>query len=658
MDAPTHVDSQCGILDALEHLLRDASSTEVPKTSICITISLLLARVEGFLNDKPSYGRLIPYSFSHATSGTQKRKRGPEPTECKPREPKVPRHSRDLVAAKDLTNSHSSRIVASHPVANHPTANHPTASRPTANHPAANHTAASHPAASHPTASHPAASHPAASHPAASHPAASHPAANHTAANRTAANRTAASHTVASHTVANRPASNNGALNYSIAAIHPAASHPAASHPAASHPAASHPAASHPAGSHPAASHPVTISTNTQLANVLDSGDIICDPKNNSSIKDTYFLANALASAAFEEAQEILDMIKNERMFWPLPEMNMDLTDRQQAFFSNPGFHCIYRCAMHTANSLRDGIRQAFTCVLLYKLSCRSYSISTLITAFCGAQFAYSGDRRGLKKRLNGCFALGEKYCSIAAGSGGFGVVCLLPVIDITTWKHLPIAAVVAELQKSKIHQASKPYHDLAQTFWQHGLSATYAVTKPLSCASSERLFDILHILAQPAHIVEYSLLAYASAKRKRWAPSGDLEDFSIKELGADPLTIELLCDKKKLDDELRVLESKRLIHQQDGKIHICDGFAKGWKEWKQALPLVCFYLTGCEYADRFSAIGNSALPVFQEMMQEFTQQHEDERRPFRRVILPALVQASKFSGLHWKRRCIDILMF
>ncbi|KAH6515222.1 hypothetical protein HBI07_251670 [Parastagonospora nodorum] len=645
MDAPTHVDSQCGILDALEHLLRDASSTEVPKTSICITISLLLARVEGFLNDKPSYGRLIPYSFSHATSGTQKRKRGPEPTECKPREPKVPRHSRDLVAAKDLTNSHSSRIVASHPVANHPTANHPTASRPTANHPAANHTAASHPAASHPTASHPAAIHPAASHPAASHPAASHPAANHL-------------HTVASHTVANRPASNNGALNYSIAAIHPAASHPAASHPAASHPAASHPAASRPAASHPAASHPVTISTNTQLANVLDSGDIICDPKNNSSIKDTYFLANALASAAFEEAQEILDMIKNERMFWPLPEMNMDLTDRQQAFFSNPGFHCIYRCAMHTANSLRDGIRQAFTCVLLYKLSCRSYSISTLITAFCGAQFAYSGDRRGLKKRLNGCFALGEKYCSIAAGSGGFGVVCLLPVIDITTWKHLPIAAVVAELQKSKIHQASKPYHDLAQTFWQHGLSATYAVTKPLSCASSERLFDILHILAQPAHIVEYSLLAYASAKRKRWAPSGDLEDFSIKELGADPLTIELLCDKKKLDDELRVLESKRLIHQQDGKIHICDGFAKGWKEWKQALPLVCFYLTGCEYADRFSAIGNSALPVFQEMMQEFTQQHEDERRPFRRVILPALVQASKFSGLHWKRRCIDILMF
>ncbi|KAH5982974.1 hypothetical protein HBI84_249840 [Parastagonospora nodorum] len=644
MDAPTHVDSQCGILDALEHLLRDASSTEVPKTSICITISLLLARVEGFLNDKPSYGRLIPYSFSHATSGTQKRKRGPEPTECKPREPKVPRHSRDLVAAKDLTNSHSSRIVASHPVANHPTANHPTASRPTANHPAANHTAASHPAASHPTASHPAASHPAASHPAASHPAASHPAANHTAANRTAANRTAASHTVASHTVANRPASNNGALNYSIAAIHPAASHPAASHPAASHPAASHPAASHPAGSHPAASHPVTISTNTQLANVLDSGDIICDPKNNSSIKDTYFLANALASAAFEEAQEILDMIKNERMFWPLPEMNMDLTDRQQAFFSNPGFHCIYRCAMHTANSLRDGIRQAFTCVLLYKLSCRSYSIPTLISAFCGAQFAYSDGRQGLLKRLKSCFALGEKYCSIAAGSGG--------------WKHLPIAAVVAELQKSKIHQASKPYHDLAQTFWQHGLSATYAVTKPLSCASSERLFDILHILAQPAHIVEYSLLAYASAKRKRWAPSGDLEDFSIKELGADPLTIELLCDKKKLDDELRVLESKRLIHQQDGKIHICDGFAKGWKEWKQALPLVCFYLTGCEYADRFSAIGNSALPVFQEMMQEFTQQHEDERRPFRRVILPALVQASKFSGLHWKRRCIDILMF
>jgi tetratricopeptide (TPR) repeat protein len=43
-------------------------------------------------------------------------------------------------------------------------------------------------------------------------------------------------------------------------------------------------------------------------------------------------------------------------------------------------------------------------------------------------------------------------------------------------------------------------------------------------------------------------------------------------------------------------------------------------------------------------------------MIKEFTQQHDDERRPYRKVILPALVQASKFSKLHWKRRCIDIV--
>jgi hypothetical protein len=201
MDAPTHVDSQCGILDTLNNLLRDAP-TEVPRPSLCIIISTLLARVEGFLNDKPSYGRLIPYSFSHATSGTQKRKCDPERTECEPREPKVPRHSRDLVAANDLTNSHittDSRIVASHTAANNAASNHP---------------AASHPAAEPSFITY----------------------------------------------VSTRPTS-----------------------------------------------------TNTQHANILD-------------VKYPSALASALASAPFEEVQNILNTNENGTTFWSLPEMNMDST--------------------------------------------------------------------------------------------------------------------------------------------------------------------------------------------------------------------------------------------------------------------------------------------------------------------------------------------
>jgi hypothetical protein len=57
-----------------------------------------------------------------------------------------------------------------------------------------------------------------------------------------------------------------------------------------------------------------------------------------------------------------------------------------------------------------------------------------------------------------------------------------LPLITgadhISSWKHLPIAAVVAELQKSKIHEASKPCHELAETLWKHGLTATYDETQ------------------------------------------------------------------------------------------------------------------------------------------------------------------------------------
>jgi tetratricopeptide (TPR) repeat protein len=170
----------------------------------------------------------------------------------------------------------------------------------------------------------------------------------------------------------------------------------------------------------------------------------------------------------------------------------------------------------------------------------------------------------------------------------------------------------------------------------------------------STRLLDILRIFAQPTGIVKYSLLAYASVKRKCWAPSGNLEDFSIDEVGVDRLTIKLLCDKKKLNDELKILESKQLIHRNGDEIRMSQGFVVEWKKWKQAIPLICFYFTGCEYSDRFSPIGNSALPVFQEMIKQFTQQHEDERRPHMRVLLPALVQASKFSTLPWKRKCID----
>lgn len=172
----------------------------------------------------------------------------------------------------------------------------------------------------------------------------------------------------------------------------------------------------------------------------------------------------------------------------------------------------------------------------------------------------------------------------------------------------------------------------------------------------SKRLLDILHILAQPGRIVEYSLLSYASTKRKCWALSGELQDISIEELDVDRSIVDLLSDKKQLDNELRMLESKNFIRHSDGKIHLRHDFAVGWKQWKQAIPLVCFYFTGCEYSQDFSAIGNSALLLFQEMIKEFTQQDKAERLPHRKVILPALVQASKFSDLCWKRKCIDIM--
>jgi tetratricopeptide (TPR) repeat protein len=170
------------------------------------------------------------------------------------------------------------------------------------------------------------------------------------------------------------------------------------------------------------------------------------------------------------------------------------------------------------------------------------------------------------------------------------------------------------------------------------------------------RLLFILHTLTQPTHVVQRSLLCYAGSMRKQWAPSGDLEDFSIEELGFDQSTAEMLRDTERLEHELNNLEKMQFIQQTDGDIHMLQSLVLDWNQWKEMTPLVCFHFTGCEYSDGFSKIGNAALPLFKLFIKEFTQAPADERQSCRRIILPALIQASKFSDLHWKRKCIDIV--
>lgn len=190
-----------------------------------------------------------------------------------------------------------------------------------------------------------------------------------------------------------------------------------------------------------------------------------------------------------------------------------------------------------------------------------------------------------------------------------------------------------------------QPIRSTAEKF--HDLSV------PLLSNTSKYLLDILHVLAQSAH-VEYSLLLYAGTKRKRWTPSGELEDFSIGDMGFDYAAIEILRDAEKLDRQLCLLESKSLIKRYGGKVHVLYNFDIEWAQWKQAAPLVCFYFTGCEYSNRFSEVGNCALPSFQGFFRAYQQQPEDQRYSVKNLVLPALVQASKFSDLPWKKECID----
>jgi hypothetical protein len=170
------------------------------------------------------------------------------------------------------------------------------------------------------------------------------------------------------------------------------------------------------------------------------------------------------------------------------------------------------------------------------------------------------------------------------------------------------------------------------------------------------RLLVILNVLAKPTHVVQRSLLCYAGSMRKQWASSGDLEDFSIEALGFDCSTAKILRDPERLKHELDTLEEMQLIQQKDGDIHLLQNFVLDWNQWKEMMPLVCFYFIGCEYSDGFSKIGSTALPLFREFIKEFTQSGADERPLCRRSILPALIQASKFSDLHWKRKCIDLV--
>jgi tetratricopeptide (TPR) repeat protein len=172
----------------------------------------------------------------------------------------------------------------------------------------------------------------------------------------------------------------------------------------------------------------------------------------------------------------------------------------------------------------------------------------------------------------------------------------------------------------------------------------------------STSILEILRVICQSVQNAQYSLLLFAGNKRQRWTSTGDLEEFSLEDLGFDKSIAETLRDTENLDQKLKILQEEKLIDRHDSEIRVMEHVNLGWEQWRKVLVLVCFYFSGCEYSTQFSGAGNLALPLFKMLIENYSQQDEKERQPVRHLVLPALVQASKFSNLQWKRECISTM--
>lgn len=116
----------------------------------------------------------------------------------------------------------------------------------------------------------------------------------------------------------------------------------------------------------------------------------------------------------------------------------------------------------------------------------------------------------------------------------------------------------------------------------------------------------LLRFLAGPDVPIESWLLESGGRPRRRWTPSGELEDFRADDLGLDPAVLDLLQDHKQFGRILDMLETSQYIRRNRttitlGTNKICqlDQFSHGQTQdfWrKQALILACFFFAGCEY--------------------------------------------------------------
>lgn len=167
------------------------------------------------------------------------------------------------------------------------------------------------------------------------------------------------------------------------------------------------------------------------------------------------------------------------------------------------------------------------------------------------------------------------------------------------------------------------------------------------------QLLSLLIPLGTQIDIPEF-LLSEAGKSRRRWNSDGNLDEYFAEELGLDPLVASLLRDDGLLDESLQTLESGGFLTRSSGRIKMLQFPNIGQLGRQQSIILACFFFSGCEYSPKFSTLGNAALPLFQSAFQQYKALDREQRFPLKTQVVQALLQASKFADLSWKKYCIQ----
>jgi hypothetical protein len=194
------------------------------------------------------------------------------------------------------------------------------------------------------------------------------------------------------------------------------------------------------------------------------------------------------------------------------------------------------------------------------------------------------------------------------------------------------------------------------------------------------RILSLVHHFTLAGKPISKSLLVDGGGTKAEFSHEGALSEFDAQSVGLHAETVSILRNETVLQKALTLLHINGFIHwtpkeNEYDEALISSNIAGTAEEdlvkagdWTQAMILISFFFAGCEYSNKYEASSvrrplayrfiryqlhaTYALPIFQALLSRYQARIDPV---LAELVVPALLQASKFSTQLWKQQAIAI---